>query len=83
MNEMVNAVGLDIGAMVIPRAYYDKKINEAIEFVSKFNFKNWKLFLPLLIIAIIIISIAKIGTKFFLKFILLPYDYISMKCNLF
>ena len=23
MNEMVNAVGLDIGAMVIPRAYYD------------------------------------------------------------
>lgn len=29
MNEMVNAVGLDIGAMVIPRAYYDtKKRNE-------------------------------------------------------
>ena len=25
MNEMVNAVGLDIGAMVIPRAYYDTK----------------------------------------------------------
>lgn len=25
MNEMVNAVGLDIGAMVIPRAYYDAK----------------------------------------------------------
>ena len=23
MNEMVNAVGLDVGAMVIPRAYYD------------------------------------------------------------
>ena len=29
MNEMVNAVGLDVGAMVIPRAYYDtKKRNE-------------------------------------------------------
>lgn len=25
MNEMVNAVGLDVGAMVIPRAYYDTK----------------------------------------------------------
>ena len=25
MNEMVNAVGLDIGAMVVPRAYYDTK----------------------------------------------------------
>lgn len=25
INEMVNAVGLDIGAMVIPRAYYDTK----------------------------------------------------------
>ena len=29
MNEMVNAVGLDVGAMVVPRAYYDtKKRNE-------------------------------------------------------
>ena len=26
MNEMVNAVGLDVGAMVIPRAYYDTKM---------------------------------------------------------
>lgn len=25
MNEMVNAVGLDVGAMVLPRAYYDTK----------------------------------------------------------
>ena len=25
MNEMVNAVGLDVGAMVTPRAYYDTK----------------------------------------------------------
>lgn len=25
MNEMVNAVGLDVGSMVIPRAYYDTK----------------------------------------------------------
>ena len=25
MNEMVNAVGLDVGAMVIPRAYYDTR----------------------------------------------------------
>lgn len=25
MNEMVNAVGLDVGAMVVPRAYYDTK----------------------------------------------------------
>ena len=25
VNEMVNAVGLDVGAMVIPRAYYDTK----------------------------------------------------------
>ena len=62
MNEMVNAVGLDVGAMVIPRAYYDTKYRNSYAGAETFFREISGTFINCLSAGIFAKGISKIAT---------------------
>lgn len=63
MNEMVNAVGLDVGAMVVPRAYYDTKARNEYAGAETFFREISGTFINCLSAGILAKFIAKIAAK--------------------
>ena len=63
MNEMVNAVGLDVGAMVIPRAYYDTKARNEYAGAETFIREASGTFINCLAAGIFAKIISKIASK--------------------
>ena len=63
MNEMVNAVGLDVGAMVIPRAYYDTKARNEFAGAETFIREISGTFINCLSAGLFAMGISKIASK--------------------
>lgn len=63
MNEMVNAVGLDVGAMVIPRAYYDTKARNEYAGAETFIREASGTFINCLSAGLFAMGISKIASK--------------------
>ncbi len=63
MNEMVNAVGLDVGAMVIPRAYYDTKARNEYAGAETFFREISGTFINCLSAGLLAMGISKIASK--------------------
>ena len=63
MNEMVNAVGLDVGAMVIPRAYYDTKARNEYAGAETFIREASGTFINCLSAGLFAMGISKIAAK--------------------
>ena len=63
MNEMVNAVGLDVGAMVIPRAYYDTKARNEYAGAETFIREISGTFINCLSAGLFAMGISKIAAK--------------------
>lgn len=63
MNEMVNAVGLDVGAMVIPRAYYDTKARNEYAGAETFIRESSGTFINCLSAGLFAKLISKIASK--------------------
>ena len=63
MNEMVNAVGLDVGAMVIPRAYYDTKARNEYAGAETFFREISGTFINCLAAGVLAKLIAKVAAK--------------------
>ena len=63
MNEMVNAVGLDVGAMVVPRAYYDTKARNEYAGAETFFREISGTFINCLAAGILAKLIAKVAAK--------------------
>lgn len=63
MNEMVNAVGLDVGAMVIPRAYYDTKNRNEYAGAETFIRELSGTFINCLSAGLFAMGISKIASK--------------------
>ena len=63
MNEMVNAVGLDVGAMVVPRAYYDTKARSEYAGAETFFREISGTFINCLAAGILAKLIAKVAAK--------------------
>lgn len=63
MNEMVNAVGLDVGAMVIPRAYYDTKARNEYAGAETFIREISGTFINCLSAGLFAMGISKIASK--------------------
>lgn len=63
MNEMVNAVGLDVGAMVIPRAYYDTKNRNEYAGAETFIREASGTFINCLSAGLFAMGISKIAAK--------------------
>ena len=63
MNEMVNAVGLDVGAMVIPRAYYDTKARNEFAGAETFIREISGTFINCLAAGLFAMGISKVASK--------------------
>ena len=63
MNEMVNAVGLDVGAMVIPRAYYDTKARNEYAGAETFIREASGTFINCLSAGLFAMGISKVASK--------------------
>ena len=74
INEMVNAVGLDIGAMVIPRAYYDTKNRNEYAGAETFFREVSGTFINCLAAGLLAKMISKIATKRVMPEIKVSFD---------
>ena len=63
MNEMVNAVGLDVGAMVVPRAYYDTKARNEFAGAETFIREISGTFINCLSAGLFAMGISKIASR--------------------
>lgn len=63
MNEMVNAVGLDVGTMVIPRAYYDTKARNEYAGAETFIREASGTFINCLSAGLFAMGISRIASK--------------------
>lgn len=66
-NEMVNAVGLDVGAMVIPRSYYDTKARNEFAGAETFFREISGTFINCISAGLFAQIISKIASKFVMK----------------
>ena len=66
-NEMVNAIGLDVGAMVIPRSYYDTKARNEFAGAETFFREISGTFINCISAGLFAQIISKIASKFVMK----------------